>query len=35
MEVRTRQGEKFEFSKIKYNDTIDKLLRSIELEEID
>lgn len=35
MEVRTRQGEKFEFSKIEYNDTIDKLLRAIELEEID
>lgn len=35
MEVRTRQGEKFEFSKIEYNDTIDKLLRSIELEKID
>jgi ADP-heptose:LPS heptosyltransferase len=35
MEVRTRQGQKFEFSKIEYNDTIDKLLRTIELEEID
>lgn len=35
MEVRISQGEKFEFSKIEYNDTIDKLLRTIELEEID
>lgn len=35
MEVRTKQGQKFEFSKIEYNDTIDKLLRTIELEEID
>jgi hypothetical protein len=35
MEVRTRKGDKFEFDKIVYNDTIEKLLKTIELERID
>jgi hypothetical protein len=35
MEVRTPIGEKFEFDKIEYNDTVEKLLRTIELENID
>jgi hypothetical protein len=35
MEVRTRTGETFEFDKIEYNDTVEKLLKTIELESID
>ena len=35
MEVRTQKGERLEFDKIEYNETINKLLRTIELESID
>jgi len=35
MEVRTPKGGTIEFDKIEYNDTIEKLLREIELESID
>ncbi len=35
MEVRSRTGDKLEFDKIEYNDTVEKLLRAIELESID
>ena len=35
MEVRTPKGEKLEFDRIVYNDTIEKLLRTIERERID
>ena len=35
MEVRTQTGDKLEFDRIEYNDTIEKLLRTVELESID
>ncbi len=35
MEVRTPKGEKIEFDRIEYNETIEKLLRTIERESID
>lgn len=35
MEVRTRKGQKITFDKIEYNDTIENLLKTIELESID
>ena len=35
MEIRTRKGEKFQFDKIEYNETINKLLLAIEAESID
>ncbi|MES2592562.1 MAG: hypothetical protein V4608_11810 [Bacteroidota bacterium] len=35
MEVQTRKGQKMAFDKIEYNDTIENLLKTIELESID
>lgn len=35
LKVQTQKGEKFEFDKIEYNKTIEKLLRMIEFESID
>lgn len=35
MEVQTRKGQKITFDKIEYNDTIENLLKTIELESID